>query len=456
MIPSRTISAAVAAVLASSSAAIWAAEPTTSELQQEVQQLKAQVADLQARQASDSKDVARTIDSILRDAEQRSQLLAVSGDVSAGYDNGFFIKAGEFMFHPWIQMQFRDVTSYRESAKSTGNSDTENGYEMRRLKFGFDGTLWSKDLTYAFIWATNRAATSANTHDSTGAANGGVTLNDGGTPVLEEGWVRYMLADQWGARLGQFKDPLTHEGLNSSKKLMAAERSYLEDILGLGDNFIQGVSLIYQQDVIHIEVALTDGTKSNNTNFQEPPASSANWGIAGRLEYKAMGDWKAYDDFTAMGARADLLVIGLGGDWTQTGNTDIFLHTVDAQYESPGGLGLYAAYIGRWTRQGDDGIDDTCDWGAMGQISYLLNPQWELFGRYDFTHFDSDLLPDNNEVHELTGGVNYYLHGHAAKLTVDITWLPKGAPIGDGGADILTTPDDHDEVLLRAQFQLVI
>ncbi len=58
-------------------------------------------------------------------------------------------------------------------------------------------------------------------------------------------------------------------------------------------------------------------------------------------------------------------------------------------------------------------------------------------------------------MHEITGGFNYYFHGHTMKFTADVTYLPNGAPKGDGGADILPS-NDRDELLLRAQFQLLI
>jgi hypothetical protein len=70
---------------------------------------------------------------------------------------------------------------------------------------------------------------------------------------------------------------------------------------------------------------------------------------------------------------------------------------------------------------------------------------------------DQDGLTTGAEgkVHEITAGVNWYVVSHAAKFTVDFTWLPNGTPIADSGADILANNGDN-EFLLRAQFQLLL
>jgi hypothetical protein len=433
----------IAGVLAASAAAAWAAEPTAQDLR--IQKLEAEVAELRASQASNSKDLAQTVDAVLRDAERRSQLLATSGDMGAGYDNGFFIKSGDsFYLHPFLQFQPRYTYNFRENGKSTGNNDSENGFELRRMKLGFDGYLFTPDLTYAFIWATDR---------------------NSGNLVLEEAWAKYMFSDQLGVFGGQFKDPFAHEGMMSSKKLLAAEHSYVDDVLGGGDNFVQGAGAVLQDGKngsIRATLAFTDGIGSANTNFTDgsydskgnPTGSTrANFGVAGRVEYKVMGDWKAYDDFTALGTKNDLLVFSAGVDWTENGDADALLHTVDAQYENAAGLALYGAFLGRYTAAGNSSSNDTYDWGALAQAAYLFNQNWEVFGRYDYTYFDS-VGSDGNPVHEITVGLNYYFHGHAAKVTVDATYLPDGAYKADTSGDILGGKDN--QCLVRAQLQLLI
>jgi hypothetical protein len=272
--------------------------------------------------------------------------------------------------------------------------------------------------------------------------------------------------------VGQFKDPLSHENLVSSKKSMAVERSYLNDVLvangGTGDDYVQGIAGIFDNGgPIRATVAYTDGDQSQNTNFQNAPTNTSNFGAAGRVEWMVLGkNWKDYDQFTALGDKDDLLVIGAGGDYTGefAGPKDILLHTIDAQYDMVGGLSVYAGYVARASFLNHavaGGKKDFYDYGGVLQVGYLVTQNIEPFARWDYTHFDGKAgapfaVPAGfkNNVHEIAVGANYYFHGHNAKITVDAGWLPNGAPFNDASGDILA--NQKESVIVRAQFQLLI
>ena len=59
-------------------------------------------------------------------------------------------------------------------------------------------------------------------------------------------------------------------------------------------------------------------------------------------------------------------------------------------------------------------------------------------------------MPDN----EITIGTNYYIRGHAAKFTIDLTYLCDGSPVSDDGSGVLA--NDDAEFVLRVQFQLLL
>src|SRR5882762_1111473 len=102
--PRSRIVAAVAGVF-SLSAAAWAVDssPVQSPQDAKIRELEAKVAALEAKQTSVS-DVTATIESVLRDAEQRSKLLATGGNAEAGYENGFYIRQGNFELKPTVWM----------------------------------------------------------------------------------------------------------------------------------------------------------------------------------------------------------------------------------------------------------------------------------------------------------------------------------------------------------------
>jgi hypothetical protein len=431
----RRINVIALAVMLALAAAARAEEPTSQQLLEQIKQLQAQVERLEAKQKQSNADVAATIDQIVRDAEQRSNLLQTSGDILAGREHDkFFIRSadGNFMLSPSFEIQIRNLTNYE-----TGGDSIENGFEIRRMKFRFEGHALTPNLTYAFQWAT---------------------ISSTGTPRLEDAWVRYQFEPGWFVRGGQFKDPLVHEQAVSGRRLLAADRTLLTLALtGSSENYTQGVTLLYDRDKQpwRAEVGFTDGGNSDDTTWRDAPANGTNFGVVGRVEYFARGDRKAYEDFTALNTKNDLLVFGGGADATQGASGTTYLHTLDMQYENTHGCSGYAAFLGRYTDASDG---SAYDWGFVLQGGYLFRPRWEGFARYDFLKFEDEVEFANGATedlfHEFTVGVNYYIHGHSAKFTVDGSYLPNGSPSNQIGLGILS--GDDAQFNLRGQFQLLL
>ena len=441
----RLMAAAVAAVSLALTSSVYAAdgEPTTQELLEQIKQLQQKVEKLEAKQEENNADVARTVDEIVKDAERRSVMLQTKPFTGNWQSGKFTLQSedGDFLLHPWFQLQFRNVTNYREN--DNGDEEFDNGFEVRRMKIGFDGNVFSPRTTYLFNWASNR---------------------NGGNLQLEEAWLRHKLSDAWAIKGGQIKEPFAHESLVSSKRFVAADRTLLTNLFTGGDNYAQGVSLQYTREVLQAEVAFTDGTNSPNDNFQDFPTNNWDYGLAGRVQYKFYGDWSAYDQFSSIAIKKDLAVVGVGADLSAAGNTNQLLHTVDIQYNQQTGLGLFGAYYGRFTANAPieagapaTPVDDTYDWGFIAQASYLIpDSKWEPFIRYDCIFFDDLTVGPGAEdtVHEITVGTNYYIHGHDLKFTVDVLWLPNGSPVSDNGSGVLASEDT--QFVLRGQFQLLL
>jgi hypothetical protein len=101
---------------------------------------------------------------------------------------------------------------------------------------------------------------------------------------------------------------------------------------------------------------------------------------------------------------------------------------------------------------------DTYNWGFLVHAGYLFpESNFEIFGRYDYTHTDDPITAGTateDTFHEISAGMNYYFAGHNAKFTIDLNYLPNGAPGGTGGLDYISSSDD--EWVLRGQFQLLL
>ena len=471
------VTGALGAILAACPPAFADEAPTAQELKEQIRLLQAKVEQLEARQQQQQLQQQRAdkeaVDTAVGAAEEharRNNPLSLSPQgFTAGYNNGKFIiqsEDGAFLMNPNAQMQFRYVANHRDNGQPDGDSDWQTGFELRRLKLNLDGNVFGKENVYKLQWASSRSS---------------------GNLVLEEAWLRAGLGktfgegfNDWAVKVGQFKDPVYHEEITSSKRQLAVERSLVNFYIG-GNNtkYEQGVTLVYDPKnsplgvPMRAEVGFIDGANTSNTNFTDTggPAvtgvTNASWGALGRVEFKFSGDWKSYDDFTAMKTSEDLVVVGGGFNWTEgDGGVDVF-HTVDLQWEPTAvkGLGVYAAYLGLFQDRVGGTDDSLYHWGFLVQAGYLLDEKWEIFGRYDYTGLDDGGTGAANtivgaagvedSIHEITIGVNHYFHGHASKVTADFTWLPNGSPISNDGAGVLNSGDE-DQFLLRLQYQLLL
>jgi hypothetical protein len=427
------------------------------QLQSKVQQLESAQHNKQAATSNEAISQATndTVNRVLNDAHKRSQLMQLDEGFTAGYNKGRFMVGsadGNFTFMPFLQMQLRSTTNYTDDP-----SNVENGFNLPRVKLGFDGNAFSKELTYFFLW---------NSGDADGGGSGGLTL--------EQAWVRYEFNEEhtFGVRLGQFVDPVFHEQLVASQYQMAADRSLLNLIItGANESYTQGVTFIMTPaERVNIEMGFTDGVNTGNTSFRDFPTGPTDFGVAGRAEFVLVGDPADSRRFSSHGVKEDMVMIGFGGDWTQAGDTDNILHTADIQWSSASGLSIYGAFVGQYIRtasaQGLPGSPALAAAAAMTPTTGVPSARLRSCsptatsscsgGMTSPTPRTALVTPGGpeDEFHEITAGMNYYFYGHNAKFTLDVTYLPSGAPAGADQLGILTS--DDNQFVLRGQFQLAL
>jgi hypothetical protein len=454
-----------------------------SALEAEVHELKAQIpAKQQAQSATvptSEADGADAMAKIQADADEQTKLFD-AGIVTAGYANRrFFIQSddGNFVFRPWVHIEIRNSTSWRQDFFPTNHADdTENGFEIRRARLGFDGNLFTPDFTYFINWATNRENSTLTVTNSAGATVGTTTSPVGGLPVLEEAWTKYNFHDTpWYIHVGQMHDPLDHENIVGSK-YRAPEASLQGDIFGNTDTFTQAATVIFDNKrFIRAEAGVTDGIRAANTNFEDSPNGGIGYdgGVAGRVEWKLMGNWKDYDQLTALGDKKDLLVLGTGYDYSYAGGGyNQLSHTLDLQYGSPSGLFAYVCYFGRYTEHNrgipntagvstsfgsptPDLHKDTYEPSIDGEVAYLICGQFEPFARYEYMYLRGTPAGSQNNVTDISLGMNYYFYGHNIKFTGMATYLPTGIPINDDSSDVLIS-NRHAEIVFITQLQLLL
>ena len=392
--------------------------------------------------------------------------------ISAGWDGNQFVlrsSDGNFTLHPGVVVDFRDITSYREhvpaggggSEVKAGGYDTQNGFDVSRLRLLFDGTLFHH-VGYLVQFQADQGSN--------------VTLYDavasyrfGGGPFT--------------VKAGQFKDPVWHERNLSEAYLMAVDRTLAEQFLAGGQGSrVQGAAVTYDGGRTRAQLVAHDGFDSINTKFFDAggvPAglggaagvSPANYGFSTRAEYMLLGSrtpdynpYLEYDQFSSLHARQDILVVGGGADYTQASANDVVLHSADVQYNRADGFSAYGAYYGTYrnlkTNQGVSAHGSFYDYGFEAQAAYLIEDRFEPFARYDLVHLDPSSVRqvaglNSHVIQEVTVGANYYVYGQKVKLTADGTYLPNGSP-GDADAMGVLKDSGNNEFVFRAQVQLAL
>jgi hypothetical protein len=377
-------------------------------------------------------EVRALVAEMMNDAQTRSSLLQSGG--TAGHDGKFFLGSadGNFRLEVGGQIQFRYIANFRDDNEAVIGDDNDStlGFQTRRTKMWFQGHIFDPNLYYKIQAAFDR---------------------DGGGFALEDAYVGYKFENGLDVRWGQFKAPFLREELVSSTRQLAVERSNVNEFFN--QNRSQGIQVAWSGEQFRAFGMFSDGFNSQNTDFNADPADFA---LTGRVEFLAMGDWKQFDDFTSFRGSSNGLMIGAALHWETDseeiplGTDDFFAYTIDASWESDG-WNLYGAFVG--ASIDNDGGADSDPWGFVLQGGVFVAEDWELFARYDYT--DGDQV---DEFSEITFGVNYYIHKHAAKFTADVVWaLDETIGTATGGltGSGLLPSGESDQFAIRAQFQLV-
>ncbi|MCA9281220.1 MAG: hypothetical protein H6812_06295 [Phycisphaeraceae bacterium] len=401
-----------------------------------------------AQAATTSTDGVRAIVAeMLADADTRSSFLQSGGN--AGHDGKhFFLSDASDSFHLEIdgQIQFRYLATFVDDDPVVNPDDLESGFTTNRTELGFSGHVFDKEFVYRVS---------------------GEFMNSGGGFNLEDAYVGHVFDNGLLLVWGQLRMPVLWEDVMNDKYAQAVDMSVVNAVFRQDRS--QGIWVHYSADDWRGWFGFSDGIRSEDTDLF---GDGSDWALTLRGEFKFAGDWSQFDDFTSPPGSNWGVKLGLATHW-QDGpeNSAIFpdttlgAYTADLMLEGDG-WNFFVAGVGLHTDP--DGGDSFNDWGVVAQGGvYIPDTDWEVFARYDAVIPDSDRVGDDT-FNTLTAGVNYYMHGHAAKFTADIQWffddtvgndLVSSVATGAGGSygnriGLLPTAEE-DEIAIRLQFQLL-
>lgn len=413
-------------------------------------QLEAEVAALRSQQNEGwlnqrrSEEIKGLIQEVLSDADTRASLMA-EGAVAGHDGKNFFLSSvdGSQRLNFWGQIQFR----YLYNFENDNDDDKEDeGFSVRRAKLGFNGHVTAgRKWDYEIILALDRG--------------------DGNT-FFEDVKFGTQLSDAFRIDAGKFKLPFLREELTSSKRGLAVERSVTNEFFTL--NRAEQIQLSYKSDMLKAAVSVSDGA---NSEFSDIGADTTEFSATARVDVKLSGDWNQAADFTSWSGEP--LAIFLGGavhtEWGDAANggtnNSCVGWTFDGSIET-NGFGLFGSFTGQFVDP--DAGSTQKFYGLVVQGSYNFQDKFEPFGRFEYLWEDDDVSEADAMI--VTFGLNYYIKGHDAKVTIDLLWVisvdedeaftgnPFGADaIGEGTGLGFSAGDIHteDSAILRIQFQLL-
>lgn len=446
-------------------------DETIAELQEQVQRPDAS---LEAARVDQVRELVREV---MRDSEFRESLFPDT--VQVGYDKGFYLRSADEQFLLKINGRlamrytyYNDQKRNRSVAVRQRFSD-RSGLEIERLRVGFSGHLWGKDLTYRI--------------EADGDTDGQNRWE------TQYAWVAYKFADELRVRVGLFKVPFGRQETGSSSRLMLVDRGLANEVFNLDRSVGVVVFGALLDKKLDYWVAVTNGWHDANDRFgrSDPDREmDQNPAVVVRAVWHAVGKYGkgesdlSYHEDPAVDVGLSFAYMDDNGD---AGNPGIVYAIPDFFRDGFGGFGGVDSHGTNITQFGADagfkwrGLAATAEYwlkivdvsdtnllglaapyfvatanddtshqqGAQVQLGYFLIPKkLELAGRVGAVW---DIGPGSEGVWEYAGGVNYYLQGHNCKLQVDVTKINE-LPIRGSSANFVDVNDDV--TMFRAQLQV--
>jgi len=384
-----------------------------------------------------------------------------------------------------VLSQFRYTYSERNSMFVMEDNESTIGFSQPRIRLAMDGTIVSSQLNYRVSFDFGDAALSR------GRGNDPLLEGGTGTARLLDAYAQYNFEGRregYYLRVGQFANSLFTEEAIDAKHQQTIDRSLSSEIFGPG--YTQGIALGRVTKDFAWELLVSDGGRFvgsrevDNTAFLNE--NEADLGLGLRVDWKLMGHWDQFADFSNFRGADRGAKLGAGVLYQFTGqsnpgqytppflaataeSTQVVTWTLDYQYEGDG-WNFFAAYYGQF-------VDFVFEVGRLDpwhnalvfQGGWFINDDIELYGRFETFWIDKDFrngfgVPDGFIHRILTLGATRYLlpESHAAKISADISYAFDSLFVLSVGPDSIALPDpattgftglSNEEFVARIQLQ---
>jgi hypothetical protein len=434
--------------------------------------------------APSAREIQSAVDAYL--APSKSDASLVGGPGQAGYDGGFWIRGGSFLLKINLTIQTRfEYFDWDDTDSEPSPGGDLSGFSLPRLTLKLSGDVLCDMHYYAELefghsggWFDNEEL-----DDSDGASLfednwiGGFKtfpFQDVDFGIAREAWIEWEAAPAFAIRMGLIKTATTRQLMTPPEMQQFVDVSMASAYIG---QWMPGYSDRNRDYGIMVHGALgcdgefqymatvTNGdgpVKRNVLNglTDDPLAYSAriNWDIKGHMGYEESAlKQRACDWSASVGVWIHYFVDHFFEN-AITHYADRMTYGIDAA-AGFGGFSFTGAYSA-WDYEenvvafGDDGTS----WFA--QVGYLFpDSAWEIAARYG-GHTTSYQGGGESGATEWGVAVNYFIDGHANKLTWDATFIsPDGDDDFNAFGDVYAGYNptfDSDGMLIRFQWQVAL
>jgi hypothetical protein len=449
--------------------ALVAAPAFADTLDQRVARVEQQLA------AQSAREVQSSVDAYL--ANDRADATLVGGPGQAGYDGGFWIRGGTFLLKTNLTLQARYEYFDWDDKESEPNPGGDlSGFSLPRATLKFSGDATCDVHYYLELEFGHEVSVWDNVREINPGALQGVPLEGlGSDDPLHEGWIEYEMAPAFVFRMGLLRTATTRQLMTAPELQQFVDISLASEVLGetmpgwMSRNrdygfMVHGVFGCDGEWSYMATVTNGDGWGHRNVLDQ---GTSDNLAFSARVNWDIMGH-PGYEEGALKQTECGWVVAV--GAWTHyyadhaqhnplIRSWDRFTWGLDAAV-GYGGFSFTGAY-NMWTwSDADIGPDiDGASW--LAQLGFLFpGTAWEIAARYSAYTMEFDNGPTFGGT-EFAGAVNYYIDGHADKVTLDVAFI-----MADDDANIMPglvgvypaywSTGESDGMLVRLQWQLAL
>lgn len=439
-----------------------------------------------------ARDIQAALDNYLSSDTQDANL--VGGPGSAGYDEGFWIRGGDFLLRTNVTLQARfeafdwDELQPPEAQPQSNFGGDLSGFSLPRATIKFSGEAPCNIRYYVELEFGHFGRDALERQfDIRGTGQQFSNLGFGAQSYnydnTREAWIEWGCSDAFNFRMGQVATPTTRQLMVAPELQQFVDISLASAFVGQhGQGYtdrnrdhgilIHGAFGCDGEWSYMISVTNGDGGDSIRNVLDHRTSDNLSYGV--RLNWAFLKPIGYQEGALRQDTCSWFGEIGVWGSFYSDVTDKVHtLHREAVRFGADlalgyGGFSMTAAFnIGEDTDQLGVTGNDVELTSFLVQLGYHFpGTAWEIAARlsnYDVNPLAGGVSPlGNGAVQEIAFGINYYLNGHGNKLSLDASII-EGQDAGSillwdayaGYANAAAGNDSHG-VLIRFQWQLAL